>query len=135
MPNDIDRFLSQAPILVDGPSLGRIFAVERETWLLSEDPSVIAPRIDLFVSHRTALDAADAAREVAATYGTYGFHKPSGAWWASDRVRFHRFVVRPRPPGRGGAMLGSGLMAVGALAALVVFKAIKMGRQRPRSRA
>lgn len=45
------------------------------------------------------------------------FHKPSGAWWASDGDVFHRFLVapdraRPGPP----VLLGLGVLALAVTA-------------------
>src|SRR5579871_2379699 len=120
MPKDVERFLARAPILQDGPILGRVFAVERESWLLSEDPRVTAPRTELLASRRTALEAADLAREAAEAFDRHGFHKPSGAWWASDGLRLHRFAVRPLKPAVPGVVVGSGLAALGALAAVAL---------------
>jgi len=136
MPKDVDRFLARAPILEEGPSLGRVFALERESWLLSEDPRAVTPRVELLASRRTALEAADLAREAAEAFDRHGFHKPSGAWWASDGVRLHRFAVRPqRPAPAPGLIVGSGLAALGALAAVAIFNAVRKRGRRPTSRA
>ncbi|MBS0364060.1 MAG: hypothetical protein JSR98_22020 [Proteobacteria bacterium] len=136
MPKDVDRFLARAPILEEGPSLGRVFAVVCESWLLSEDPRAIAPRAEPVASRRTALEAADLAREAAEAFERHGFHKPSGAWWGSDGVRLHRFAVRPaKPAPAGGLILGSGLAALGAVAALALIKAAWPRGKRPLSRA
>ena len=117
MPRSIDRFLKQAPVYDEGPSLGRIFAVTRETWLLAEDPKRVDPKAELLVSRRTALEAADVARKAAAAFEQHGFHKPSGAWWASDGVRIHRYVVHPaHRRGSGGLVLATVLAAGAALA-------------------
>jgi hypothetical protein len=135
MPKDIDRLLARAPILEEGPSLGRVFAVVRETWLLSEDPRAIAPRTELLASRRTALEAANLAREAAEAFDRHGFHKPSGAWWGSDGARLHRLAVRPnRSPGPN-MIVGSGLAALSALAAVTLFNAFRKTRRRARSRA
>lgn len=136
MPRDVDRFLARAPILEEGASLGRVFAVVRESWLLSEDPQAVAPRAELLASRRTALEAADLAREAAEAFDRHGFHKPSGAWWASDGVRVHRFAIRPhRPAARPGLIFGSGLTALGALAAVAIVNTLWKASRRPRSRA
>lgn len=135
MPQDVERFLAHAPILEEGPSLGRVFAVMRESWLLSEDPGVVAPRTELVANRRTALEAADLARIGAATFDRHGFHKPSGAWWASDGVRFHRFAVRPRRPGGRGMIVGSGLAALAALAVVSLVNAVRTKSRRRPSRA
>lgn len=135
MPTDVDRFLAHAPILEEGPLLGRVFAVVRESWLLSEDPRVVAPRTEVLANRRTALEAADVAREGAAAFDRHGFHKASGAWWASDGVRFHRFAVGPLRPVGSGVLVGSGLAALGAIAAIALFRAVRKRGRRPSSRA
>lgn len=135
MTTDVDRFLVRAPILEEGPSLGRVFAVVRESWLLSEDPQAIAPRTELLASRRTALEAADLAHEAAEAFDRHGFHKPSGAWWASDGVRFHRFVVRAQRPTTQGMIVGSGLAALGAVAVVALIRAVWKTGRRPRSQA
>ena len=134
MPKDVDRFLARAPILEEGPTLGRVFAVVRESWLLSEDPRTVAPRSETVVSRHTALEAADLAREAAEAFERFGFHKPSGAWWGSDGVRLHRFAIRAQKPSASGMILGSGLAALGAIAVVALVKAVGKTRQ-PRSRA
>ncbi len=135
MRKDVDRFLARAPILEEGPSLGRVFAVERQSWLLSEDPRATAPRTELVASRRTALEAADLARDTAEGFDRHGFHKPSGAWWASDGVRIHRFAVRPQRPAGSGLLVGSGLAALGALADVALVNVAWKSRRRPKSRA
>jgi len=133
MPRHIDRFLKHVPIQEDGPTLGRVFAVTRQTWLLSEDPRSVEPRSELLASRRTALEAADLAREAADAFEQHGFHKPSGAWWASDGVRFHRFVVGPgRRPNTGAVLVGSG---VAGLVALAAFSFLRRRKARNSSRA
>lgn len=133
MPRHIDRFLKHAPIQEEGPTLGRVFAVTRESWLLSEDPRTVEPRSELLASRRTALEAADLAREAADAFEQHGFHKPSGAWWASDGVRFHRFVVRPRRPGKTGAVIVGSSLA--GLIALTAFSLLRRRKDRNPSRA
>ena len=131
MPRDFDRFLDHAPILAEGPSLGRIFAVKRETWLLSEDPRTVTPRAEHLAGRLTAQQAADLARESAAGFERHGFHKPSGSWWASDGAKFHRFVVRSgRPHGTLTVIAASGLGALAAFAVLGLTRS-----RRPSSRA
>ena len=117
MPRQFDRFLRHATVLEEGPTLGRVFAVTCETWALSDDPRTVAPKAALLASRRTASDAADFARAEAQRFPEHGFHKPSGAWWASDGVRFHRFVVHAGVRRRTGAMLlGGGLAGLAAVA-------------------
>ncbi len=89
----LDRFLGSNATVATTRPLGRIFNVTRETWLLIEDPQKKPPRMELIIAARTASEAADLAREVAAEFPRHGFHKPSGAWWGADEERFHRFVV------------------------------------------
>ncbi|MBS0331615.1 MAG: hypothetical protein JSS35_02500 [Proteobacteria bacterium] len=132
---DADRFLARAPILEEGPSLGRVFAVVRESWLLSEDPRAVAPRSELLASRRTALEAADLARDAAEAFDRHGFHKPSGAWWAAEGERFHRFAVRPQRPANPSLILGSGLVALGAVVGVALAKAVWRTDRKPRSRA
>jgi hypothetical protein len=61
-----------------------VFSVIRQTWRLTDDPRKTKPEELALATNRTAADAADLARDAAAEYSTYGFHKPSGAWWAAD---------------------------------------------------
>lgn len=97
-----------------GPSLGRSFSLLQETWSLRDDPKAIGPKRELLATRKTAQEAADAARAAAAEYPEHGFHKPSGAWWGSDGVVFHRFVVTARPPPRAATLLAASL--IGGLA-------------------
>jgi hypothetical protein len=131
MPRDVDRFLNRAPILEEGPSLGRVYAVRQETWLLSEDPRTVAPRVQQLAGRLTALLAADLARESAEGFDRHGFHKPSGSWWASDGARFHRFVVRPGPT--HGALTVIAASGLGALAAFAVLGLARNGRRSSRA--
>lgn len=119
MSRRFDRFLRHFPIGHHEPTLGRVFSVNQETWKLSDDPKAVRPKRQVLASGRTASDAADFAREVAEEYDEHGFHKPSGAWWASDGVQFHRFAIKA---GRktGQAVLIGGL-AAGAAAAVAFF--------------
>lgn len=82
-----------------GPSLGRSYSVLQETWRLRDDPKSVPPKRNLLATRKTASDAADTARASAAEFSDHGFHKASGAWWGSDGVVFHRFVVTTRRPG------------------------------------
>lgn len=93
MSRRFDRFLRHFPVHGPAPSLGRVFKVTQESWKLTDDPAKVRPRRQLLVSGHTASDAADFARFSAEAYSDHGFHKPSGAWWASDGVDFHRFAV------------------------------------------
>ena len=121
MSRRFDRFLRHAPLRAPGASLGRIFAITRETWRLTDDPMTTRPRTELLVSGRTASDAAELARIAAMRFPEHGFHKPSGAWWSADDTHFHRFVVhagrRLRRP-RKAILLGSGLAGAAAMALL-----------------
>jgi hypothetical protein len=117
MPRSVERFLKHAPILEEGPTLGRVFAVTRESWALSDDPRKVGPQTETLASRRTASDAADYARAEAQLFPEHGFHKPSAAWWGSDGVRFHRFVVHAGRRRRTGAILvGSGVAGLTVLA-------------------
>ena len=127
MPRRVDRFLKHAPILEDGPVLGRVFAVTCETWALRDDPRAKAPETALMASRRTAADAADFAREAAETFPEHGFHKPSGAWWGSEGVHFHRFVVHVGRKRTGVLLAAAGLVGVAGLAAVGLLRA----RRRP----
>ena len=112
-----DRFLRSRPRLPDGAALGRVFSVIQETWQTSADPKKTPPQQLQLVSRRSASDAADLAREAAMAYEQHGFHKQSGAWWGSDGVEFHRFVVAARRNRHGsGLLLGMGLAAIAATA-------------------
>ena len=75
---------------------------------------------ETLASGRSAAEAADLAREIAAAYASHGFHKPSAAWWATEGGQFHRFVVaadrrRAAVPLLLG--LGAAALAVAALRA------------------
>jgi hypothetical protein len=93
MATSLDRFLGHNTAITTTQSLGRIFNVTRETWLLTDDPQVTQPRMALMAADRTASEAADFAREDGSKFARHGFHKPSGAWWAANGQDFHRFVV------------------------------------------
>jgi hypothetical protein len=93
MATSLDRFLGHNAAVTTTQSLGRIFNVTRETWLLTDDPKTKRPKMQLLAADRTASEAADLAREAAVEHARHGFHKPSGAWWAADGADFHRFVV------------------------------------------
>lgn len=120
MSRRLDTFLRHIPVHRASPSLGRVYSVTRETWRLSDDPVLVAPKAQLLVTRRTAADAADFARRTALTFPTHGFHKPSGSWWASDEGAFHRYVVHVgrRRPRAAKAALGAGLVGVAALGVL-----------------
>ena len=113
-----DRFLSSRTRTRSGAPLGRIFSVVRQTWRTADDPKRTKPKEAALATHRTASDAADLARDAATAFRTHGFHKPSGAWWASEGEHVHRFLVAPDRPGRAGPVLvGVGVAAL-ALTAL-----------------
>jgi hypothetical protein len=112
-----DRFLSSRSRTRSGAALGRVFSVVRQTWAISDDPKKIKPKDVALATSRTASDAADLARDAAAAFRSHGFHKPSGAWWASDGKQFHRFVVAADRRGRTvPVILGLGLAALGLTA-------------------
>lgn len=114
-----DRFLSSRTRTRAGAHLGRVFSVIRQTWRITDDPRKTKPEELALATSRTAADAADLARDAAAAYATYGFHKPSGAWWAADDGLFHRFQVAPDRRGRpilvGLGITALGLAAIGAV--------------------
>ncbi|MFC3069097.1 hypothetical protein [Phenylobacterium soli] len=118
MSRRFDRFLRHAPVHSAGPTLGRVFNVTRESWKLTDDPKVIRPRRERVASGRTASDAADLARASAESFADHGFHKPSGAWWASDGTDFHRYVVHTGRRGPPPAVLIATGLAGAALAIL-----------------
>jgi hypothetical protein len=122
MSASFDRFLNTRQRLSRKASLGRAYAVIRESWKLTDDPRVIRPKVEVLATRRTASEAADLAREAAWDFKRYGFHKPSGAWWGADAEFFHRFVIRP----------GSSAARAGALAAVTLagLAAIALSRRR-----
>jgi hypothetical protein len=107
----------------DAATLGRVFSLRRESWALTDDPGETRPQVVVLASRRTAAEAADLAREAAAAFSRYGFHKPSGCWWAADATRFHRFRVsaaRPRP--------GLALAVVSTATGLAIWAALRPRR-------
>src|SRR5262245_2039503 len=99
--------------------LGRNYCVLRQTWPASDDPETVQPAESLLASDRTASDAADLAREVAALFPQHGYEKVTRCWWAKDSKNYHRFYVaeqKPRPS--GPVMLMVGLSAALGLAAI-----------------
>ena len=126
MTKSLDRFLGPNAAIETSATLGRIFNVTQETWLLSEDPKATAPRRDLMIAAHTASEAADLAREAAEGFERHGFHKPSGAWWGADETHFHRFVVHTGRRG-GGTALPLAMLAVAGVAAVSLFG---LGRRR-----
>lgn len=115
MINLHDRFLSSRTRTRAGAPLGRVFSVVRQTWRITDDPRKTKPEELALATNRTAADAADLARDAAAAYATYGFHKSSGAWWAADDGLFHRFQVAPDRRGRP-ILIGLGITALGLAA-------------------
>jgi hypothetical protein len=133
MATSLDRFLGHNTAITTTQSLGRIFNVTRETWLLTDDPQVTQPRMALMAADRTASEAADFAREAAIQFARHGFHKPSGAWWAADGQDFHRFVVHTgRRDRRSKAPLV--VLAVAGVT-LLGLAGLGMRRRRPREAA
>ena len=128
MPRRVDRFLRHATIQHEGPNLGRVFAVTRETWALSDDPRTTPPKAELLASWRTAAEAADLARAAAESFEEHGFHKPSGAWWGSDGVMFHRYVVHPGRRRRNAVWVGAGLAGLAGLAVVGWLRAGRRGQ-------
>lgn len=132
MSRRLDTFLRHIPVHRASPSLGRVYSVTRESWRLSDDPVLVAPKAQLMVTGRTAADAADFARRTALTFSTHGFHKPSASWWASDEGAFHRYVVHVgrRRPRAARAAVGAGILGVAALGVVHL-----IGRRRGKSSA
>ena len=123
-----DRFLSSRTRTRTGASLGRVFSVIRQTWQTTDDPRKTRPKELALATSRTASDAADVAREAAGAFRSYGFHKASGAWWASEDGEFHRFlIVRDQRGHVAPALLGLG---VAALAVTAVAAALRPGRSK-----
>jgi len=116
MSVSFDRFLNTRHRFSRKASLGRAFSVVRQSWLLTDDPRTIPPEVEVLATRRSASEAADLAREAAWTYKRYGFHKPSGAWWAADGEMFHRFMVGPNARATGGAILAVALAGLAAVA-------------------
>ncbi|MFI4967057.1 MAG: hypothetical protein ACHP9T_17030 [Caulobacterales bacterium] len=133
MTTSLDRFLGPNAAVATTQSLGRIFNVTRETWLLTDDPKAKPPQLELMVAARTASEAADLARDAAAEFSRHGFHKPSGAWWAADNKRFHRFVVHTGRR-RGATGLPLAVLAVAGVAALGL-AGLGLRRRKPEAKA
>jgi hypothetical protein len=125
-----DRFLASRTRTRAGAPLGRVFSVVRQTWLTSDDPKRTKPKEIALATHRTASDAADLARDAAVAFPIHGFHKPSGAWWASEGGRFHRFLVAPDRPRRAAPVL----VGVGLAALTVTAVGAALRFRRPRER-
>ena len=112
-----DRFLSSRTRTRSGAPLGRVFSVVRQTWRVADDPRRTKPKETALATRRTASEAADLARDAAAAFASHGFHKPSGAWWASEGEDFHRFLVAPDRAKRGPpVLLGLGILALAVTA-------------------
>jgi hypothetical protein len=126
-----DRFLAPPPRRGTHAwaDLGRDYVVVRETWRLADDPAAVPPQRLMMASGRTAAEAADLARELAANVARHGFHKPTGRWWASDGALFHQFSIKPRATG-----LWAGALAL-AFGALVVAAWTRPARPRRRGSA
>jgi hypothetical protein len=131
MAASLDRFLSHSPVIPRNAALGRIFNVTRQTWRLSDDPQKVRPSTEVLLTRSTASDAADLARETAAAFRRHGFHKPSGAWWAADDERFHRFVIAAQGRRQGAALLVATGVAGLAVAALVRRRSKRADRAAP----
>ena len=113
-----ERFLSLRSRTRAGAPLGRVFSVIRQTWEITDDPRKTPPKEAPLATGRTASDAADLARDAASAFQSHGFHKPSGAWWATEEKLFHRFLVATGRRRRAAPLLvGIGVTAL-ALAAL-----------------
>lgn len=114
----IDRFLRHRPAIPAHHALGLGYSVVRETWDLAADPKATKPLTEVVASARSASEAADLGRAAAVSYARHGFHKPSGAWWAADERRFHRFAVRPRRRAASLLVVGLGLASLAGLSLL-----------------
>jgi hypothetical protein len=126
MPSSLDRFLKHSTGISRKGALGRVFGVSRESWRLTDDPKAVQPDTEAIASGRTASEAADLARQLAAGYPRRGFHKPSGSWWAADDIHFHRFVVHA---GRRRPSLA--LLLVSGAAGLAAFTLLGRRRRPP----
>lgn len=132
MSRRFDRFLQHLPTMSSRAALGRVFNVTQESWKLTDDPSKVRPRRERLITGHTASEAADFARFTASAFSEHGFHKPSGAWWASDGANFYRFVVHTGTRGPATAIaVASGL---GALA-FTLFQLQRRSARRPRPEA
>lgn len=126
MARRFEHFLRHFPVRAPGPTLGRVFNVTQESWKLTDDPAKARPRRLVLTTNHTASEAADFARFTAESFEEHGFHKPSGAWWASDGTDFHRFAVHAGRRGPSAAVLITTGVAGLALAAF------HLTRNRPR---
>ena len=129
MSASFDRFLNARHRQSRKTSLGRAFTVTRQSWRLSDDPRETPPDVEVMATKRSASEAADLARQAAWGFKRYGFHKPSGAWWAADGEMFHRFMVGPNARATGGAILA---VALAGLAAVAISQ-LKSGGRRARA--
>ena len=118
MSRRFDRFLRHLPATSLRPSLGRAFNVTQESWKLSDDPAKVRPRRERLITGHTASEAADFARFTAESFAEHGFHKPSGAWWASNGTDFHRYVVHTGRRGPSTALIV--VSGVGGLALALI---------------
>jgi hypothetical protein len=98
--------------------LGRNHCVLRQTWLASADPTTAQPAESLLASDRTASDAADLARQVAALFPQHGYEKVTRCWWAKDAENYHRFYVAEQKPRQSAMMLMLGVSAALSVAAI-----------------
>jgi hypothetical protein len=115
MQRSLEHFLRHRSVIRPQGSYGRAFGVTVETWRLNDDPQKVKPRTERLVTGRTAADAADFARMAASLHPEHGFHKPSGAWWASDGECFHRYRVHGgRPHGAVAVILATGVAGLAA---------------------
>jgi hypothetical protein len=115
MRRPLEQFLRHRSVIRPKASYGRAFSVAVESWRLTDDPQKVKPRTEVLVTGRTAADAADFARMAASLHPEHGFHKPSGAWWASDGERFHRYRIHGgRPHGAIAVVVATGLAGLAA---------------------
>ena len=116
MRDPLDRFLSHRRMPPSQSPLGRVYGVTRQSWPLDADPKRDPPERLVLASGRSAAEAADIARAEATALPRHGFHKPSGAWWAVEDGRFHRYVVAARPGRKTLIALGAGMVGLGLFA-------------------
>ncbi len=121
MSESVDRFLRHRPRISTHAPLGRVFSVTQQSWNLTDDPKKTPPMVQMIATGRSAAEAADLARASAVTFSRHGFHKPSGAWWASEGGRFYRFMIGNRSRTSATLVAGIGLAGVVAGAAGLAF--------------
>jgi hypothetical protein len=131
MRQPFEHFLRHKPVIHARGAYGRTFRVVMESWRLTDDPKKVKPRREVLVSGRTAADAADLARMAASTHPEHGFHKASGAWWASDGQDFHRFRIHGGgKPTVTGVVVASGIAGLAGVAAYLHLRGRKAASEK-----